>query len=167
MPPKVYHGGAKRSQSKKNIPRSKYAGVHWHSRAGKWVAQISIKCVRTHLGYFKSDEDAAKKYDAMARMLNDGRILNFPEEEGVDDLHDDEVSEELEEVLERSKKRQKPSGARTLETLSNMAMLQPKPADTVDTAAAPDPPTGEEEEEEVLQHLMRRLPRKMCWGRYH
>ena len=92
MPPKVYHGGAKRSQSKKNIPRSKYAGVHWHSRAGKWVSQISIKSVRTHLGYFKSDEEAARKYDERARILNDGRILNFPEEEGVDD--DEEQGEE-------------------------------------------------------------------------
>ena len=161
MPPKVYHGGAKRSQSKKNIPRSKYAGVHWHSRAGKWVSQISIKSVRTHLGYFKSDEEAARKYDERARIVNDGRILNFPEEEGVDD------DEELGEFLERSKKRRKSSAM--LETLSNtcMELLRPKPADTVDTAAAPDPPTGEEEEEEVLQHLMRRLPRKMCWGRYH
>ena len=163
MPPKVYHGGAKRSQSKKNIPRSKYAGVHWHSRAGKWVSQISIKSVRTHLGYFKSDEEAARKYDERARILNDGRILNFPEEEGVDD------DEEQGEVLERPNKRQKTPAM--LEILSDtcMEVLQPQ-LGTVDTAAALDPPTGEEEEEEeevVLQYPVRLLPRKMCWGRYH
>ena len=116
MPPKA-HRKAKRSHEKKK-KRSQYAGVHWHGRARKWVAQISIKCVRTHLGYFENDLEAAKKYDEMARYLNDGRILNFPDEEEAES----DVDEDREEIPERLTKRQKSSSV--LEILSDMAVLQ-------------------------------------------
>ena len=58
---------------------SSYIGVHWHRGAGKWVAQISINCKRTHLGYFDSQEAAARKYDERAQEL--GRQRNFNDDE--------------------------------------------------------------------------------------
>lgn len=36
------------------------AGVCWHKRYSKWVAQIRINGRRIHLGYFESFDDAAK-----------------------------------------------------------------------------------------------------------
>eukprot|EP00613_Pedinella_sp_CCMP2098_P015250 CAMPEP_0171765618 /NCGR_PEP_ID=MMETSP0991-20121206/50740_1 /TAXON_ID=483369 /ORGANISM="non described non described, Strain CCMP2098" /LENGTH=312 /DNA_ID=CAMNT_0012370069 /DNA_START=49 /DNA_END=988 /DNA_ORIENTATION=+ len=55
---------------------SNYVGVHWHRGANKWVAQISIACKRTHLGYFATEYEAALRYDVKAQEL--GRPLNFP-----------------------------------------------------------------------------------------
>jgi hypothetical protein len=55
---------------------SGFIGCHWHRGAGKWVAQISIACKRTHLGYFLTELDAALKYDEKAEEL--GRPTNFP-----------------------------------------------------------------------------------------
>ena len=37
--------------------------------ASKWVAQISINCKRTHLGYFSTEHDAAVRYDQKALEL--------------------------------------------------------------------------------------------------
>jgi hypothetical protein len=42
------------------------------------VAQISINCKRTHLGYFNTELDAAFEYDKKALELH--RPLNFPVE---------------------------------------------------------------------------------------
>ena len=55
---------------------SGFIGCHWHRGAGKWVAQISIACKRTHLGYFSTELEAARKYDEKAQEL--GRPTNFP-----------------------------------------------------------------------------------------
>jgi hypothetical protein len=45
------------------------------------VAQISIACKRTHLGYFNSEHEAARKYDEKANELH--RPLNFPNGESA------------------------------------------------------------------------------------
>ena len=56
---------------------SRYRGVSWHKQKSKWVAQIGIDGSTKHLGYFESEEDAARAYDAEATDL--GRTtLNFP-----------------------------------------------------------------------------------------
>lgn len=57
---------------------SGFIGCHWHRGAGKWVAQISIACKRTHLGYFSTEIEAARQYDEKAEEL--GRPTNFPSE---------------------------------------------------------------------------------------
>jgi AP2 domain len=46
---------------------SKYKGVSWHKRAGKWEAGIGIAGKRKHLGVFASEVDAALAYDRAAR----------------------------------------------------------------------------------------------------
>ena len=51
--------------------------MHWDKQASKWVANIGIDGRLKRLGYFESEEDAARAYDAEATDL--GRTtLNFP-----------------------------------------------------------------------------------------
>mmetsp|Transcript_86390 Transcript_86390/g.172863 ORF Transcript_86390/g.172863 Transcript_86390/m.172863 type:complete len:250 (-) Transcript_86390:337-1086(-) len=56
---------------------SKYVGVCWHKPSRHWTASISIKNKNMHLGYFKEEIAAARKYDEQAVSL--GRKVNFPD----------------------------------------------------------------------------------------
>ena len=56
--------------------KSKYVGVHWDRQNKQWQAQIEIEGKKQHIGYFGSEEDAARAYDKEAAPLN--RPLNFP-----------------------------------------------------------------------------------------
>ncbi len=59
---------------------SKYRGVHWHRRFGKWQAAIRINRKPIHLGYFKNETEAAKAYDAAAKKYDEQFFpLNFPD----------------------------------------------------------------------------------------
>lgn len=59
---------------------SQYKGVSWMPRQRKWVARIG-GAHRTHLGYFTSEEAAARAYDAAALAAWGAYArLNFPEE---------------------------------------------------------------------------------------
>lgn len=60
---------------------SRYKGVSWSTRAGKWCASINMERMRT-LGFFESETEAAKRYDEAAKVYQDAR-LNFP----IDDIH--------------------------------------------------------------------------------
>ena len=67
-------------------PRSPYHGVGWNKVARKWVAAVGAtkKGEWQHVGYYTSDEDAARAYDEVARER--GYLehkLNFPEEDIV------------------------------------------------------------------------------------
>ncbi|MFJ7407045.1 MULTISPECIES: AP2 domain-containing protein [unclassified Lysinibacillus] len=42
---------------------SKYKGVCWSKRNNKWVAAIKKNGKQKHLGYFKSEDEAAKAYN--------------------------------------------------------------------------------------------------------
>jgi len=45
---------------------SRYTGVCWDRSKGVWKAQINARGVFRHLGYFTSEEDAARAYNAAA-----------------------------------------------------------------------------------------------------
>jgi len=60
---------------------SKFKGVSWHRRDNKWQSQITVDGTVKHLGYFKSEEAAARKYDGYAGALD--RPVNFPVGEGT------------------------------------------------------------------------------------
>lgn len=61
--------------------KSGYRGVHWHKATGKWTASIQVDGKRMHLGLFTDKDDAARAYDAAAR-IHHGEFaqLNFPTE---------------------------------------------------------------------------------------
>ena len=50
---------------------SKYKGVSWVQRGQKWRAEIRIDGKSTHLGYFDSEEAAARKYDESVHHSTD------------------------------------------------------------------------------------------------
>jgi hypothetical protein len=58
---------------------SKYHGVCWLSRDKKWQALLIKSDKRVYVGYFSTEIDAAKAYDAAAKKLH-GEFagLNFP-----------------------------------------------------------------------------------------
>jgi hypothetical protein len=64
---------------------SRFKGVYWNKGSGKWHSRIRVphsgpgQGVRFNLGYFTSEIDAAKAYDAKARELFGCYArLNFP-----------------------------------------------------------------------------------------
>jgi len=54
---------------------SKFKGVCWSEGSQKWHSQIYIDGKKKNLGYFDSEEAAARKYDGTA--ASHGRALNF------------------------------------------------------------------------------------------
>jgi NTP pyrophosphatase (non-canonical NTP hydrolase) len=63
------------SQKTARKTSSKYKGVAWYKNYGKWRVALA----RQFLGYFTSEEDAAKAYDAAAReKWGEFAALNFP-----------------------------------------------------------------------------------------
>ena len=66
-------------QEKASKLTSKYRGVHYHKRSGKWRAQIQLNGKRVSIGSFATQEEAARAYDQRAREAQGARAkLNFP-----------------------------------------------------------------------------------------
>jgi hypothetical protein len=79
---------ATHSQNMCNRPKSsakttsKYRGVHFDKQRGKWVAKIQVNRKIIWLGYFDSENDAAKAYDNAAKKIHgEFARLNFTEDE--------------------------------------------------------------------------------------
>lgn len=53
-------------RTKRANTTSRYKGVHFYKSRNKWVAEIKHKGVRRSLGYFESEDDAARAYNAAA-----------------------------------------------------------------------------------------------------
>lgn len=59
---------------------SSHKGVHWQTRAGMWLADLTTDGHKYHLGRYLSENAAARAYDAKARELyGEFAVLNFPD----------------------------------------------------------------------------------------
>ena len=68
------------NQSCNKNTSSKYKGVTFDKKAGRWRAQIRHNNITTRLGVFKIEQVAAKAYDAKAKELfGEFAYLNFSE----------------------------------------------------------------------------------------
>ncbi len=85
------------NQRIRSTPKSsKYRGVAWRKRAGKWIAQIGCNRKRFGLGYFSTEEEAARAYDRKAKELFGSFYCPIFDEH--------EVADVLEEMVEEMKK---------------------------------------------------------------
>ncbi|KKR95846.1 MAG: Pathogenesis-related transcriptional factor and ERF protein [Candidatus Uhrbacteria bacterium GW2011_GWF2_41_16] len=67
-----------------NNHSSKYKGVCWCNRRKKWRASIKYNGIYKHLGYFKTEEDAAKTYDEAAKKYHgEFGVLNFEQDKKI------------------------------------------------------------------------------------
>jgi hypothetical protein len=57
-----------------------YKGVSWFKTRKCWRATIKVNGIQKHLGYFDSEENAAKAYDKAAKQyFGEYARLNFPD----------------------------------------------------------------------------------------
>ena len=78
----------KKKNNKGETPTSIYKGVSYCKEKQKWYSQISYKGKKFNLGYFESEEEAAKTYDKRTIEFHGNNTkLNFPYEEYASPEH--------------------------------------------------------------------------------
>jgi hypothetical protein len=81
--PQQVHGNRPMKTHAGRPVTSKYKGVCWDKRRGKWVAQIKKAGTHRYIGRFDDELAAAEAYDQTARELfGEHAYLNFPD--GID-----------------------------------------------------------------------------------
>ena len=82
--PSETNGHARKRRSHQGQPcTSRFKGVSWSERSGKWFAQIQKEGERRKLGYFDDEIAAAEAYDEAAReWFGEHARPNFPD--GID-----------------------------------------------------------------------------------
>ena len=104
--------------------RSRYKGVAFHRRSGRWLARIQILGVRHNLGYFETEERAARAYDRAVYQEDLRARGNFP----VEDYP--EFAEALAQRRARSEKLQPGSRTPTKSTpMDQVGVSGSKPAE--------------------------------------
>lgn len=79
LAPQEQHGTSQ--GTKRPNTSSQYVGVALDKKRGKWRARINDMYKLINIGWFTTEEEAARAYDAKARELyGDQARLNFPEE---------------------------------------------------------------------------------------
>lgn len=58
------------ARKQKRQTASRYKGVTWHKAVKRWQAQIQVAGRNQYLGVFHSEIDAARAYDAAARVVS-------------------------------------------------------------------------------------------------
>lgn len=71
-----------RTNSRPRAKSSRFKGVHWDSKGKEWRASISVNRKMFQIGRFVREADAARAYDAAARVhFGEFARLNFPDEQ--------------------------------------------------------------------------------------
>lgn len=68
-------------QRRKGGTTSRFKGVFWYPRTGKWLTQIRVDRKQYYIGYFTDEIEAARAFDrANLKMRGEFAVLNFPDE---------------------------------------------------------------------------------------
>ncbi len=108
--------GCNQRENLQNRPKrfgsvSRFKGVFYDQRTGKWYAQISIANVPFWLGTFTDEVEAARAYDRVAiECFGEFAYLNFPEDWPLEKRQEAYAKKEMVKAL-RKKRAQRAKNA--------------------------------------------------------
>jgi hypothetical protein len=66
------------SKKSKEGKTSRYYGVYWNKQKNKWHARYRLSNKMKHIGYYQTEEEAARARDKAVRELGLDVMINFP-----------------------------------------------------------------------------------------